>query len=77
MPTKADFDQLVATLGGTSVAGGKLKKEGLSYWNSPNTGATNESGFTAIAGGRRTQDGTFALLLSEGQFWDVNRNGIS
>ena len=27
VPTKADFDQLVATLGGSSVAGGKLKKE--------------------------------------------------
>ena len=52
-PTELDSDQLRTTLGGSVIAAGKLKKEGLTYWNSPNTGASNESGFTAIGGGVR------------------------
>ena len=33
--------------------GGKMKATGTDYWSSPNTGATNESGFNAYAGGYR------------------------
>lgn len=51
VPTQADFNTLATTLGGAAVAGGKMKTVGTAYWNSPNTGATNESGFSAIGVG--------------------------
>jgi hypothetical protein len=66
-----DFTTLQTTLGGASVAGGKMKKEGTSYWISPNTGADNSSGFTALGGGIRLNNGNFATLGSEGYFFDV------
>jgi uncharacterized protein (TIGR02145 family) len=50
IPTKAEYDDLVAHLGGSLVAGGKMKETGNDHWN-VNTGATNESGFTAFGGG--------------------------
>jgi len=51
IPTGEDWYTLIDYLGGEDIAGGKLKKEGTVYWNSPNTDATNESGFSAIEGG--------------------------
>jgi len=78
VPTQADFTQLANYLGGTAVAGGKLKKEGLAYWSSPNTGATNESGFSAIGAGYRTIAGEFADLSYSSRMWSSasNRLGI-
>jgi uncharacterized protein (TIGR02145 family) len=49
--------------------GGKLKEAGTAHWNSPNTGATNESGFTALPGGVRFQEGNFALMAERAWFW--------
>lgn len=48
VPTDAEWTTLEIYLGGSSIAGGKLKS--LTGWLNPNTGATNESGFSAIAG---------------------------
>ena len=41
--------------------GGKLKEAGTAHWNSPNTGATNVSGFTALPAGFRYIGGDFTL----------------
>ena len=71
----ADYDQLTAFLGGKNVAGGKMKAEGLKYWSTPNDGATNESGFTAIAGGERLSNGDFRFLSATANFISLS-NGV-
>ena len=62
VPTDAEWTVLTNYLGGESVAGGKLKEKGTLHWASPNTGATNESRFTALPGGCRRYDGVFIGL---------------
>jgi len=49
--------------------GGKLKEIGIEHWISPNTGATNESGFTALPGGIRDVDGPFRYLGYYAWYW--------
>ena len=51
IPTEAEWTVLIDYLGGDSIAGGSLKDTGFIHWNKPNTGATNVSGFTGLAGG--------------------------
>lgn len=52
LPADAEFVHLVSALGGMfETAGGKLKEAGTAHWKSPNAGATNESGFTALSCG--------------------------
>ena len=75
VPTEADWTELATYLGGASVAGGKMKKEGELYF-SPNTGATNESGFTGLGGGYRAEDnGLFYSYTVEGRFTVTNKRG--
>jgi len=52
LPTDAEFVKLWGFLGGTETDGGKLKETGTDHWASPNTGATNSSGFTALSSGK-------------------------
>jgi uncharacterized protein (TIGR02145 family) len=59
VPTHQEWTDLVHYLGGINSAGGKLKEIGTTHWSFPNTGATNESGFSAIPGGYRNPNGTF------------------
>ncbi len=49
--------------------GGKLKEQGTTHWDAPNTGATNSSGFTALGGGHRGGDGLFADLRIDSYWW--------
>ena len=70
VPSDAEYTVLTDYLGGTSVAGGKMKEEGLEHWNSPNSGATNESGFTGLpAGYRTTSNNGYGDMGYYGYFW--------
>jgi uncharacterized protein (TIGR02145 family) len=71
IPTDAEWTVLTEYLGGNSVAGGKLKETGITHWQSPNIGATNESDFTALPGGYRFIDGTFSNINSWGFWWSA------
>mgnify|MGYP001559157125 CR=1 FL=1 len=63
IPSRNNFITMGTYLGGNTVAGGKLKETGLTYWNTPNTGATNEVGFNGRgAGGRFGDSGNFTNI---------------
>ena len=70
LPSYAEWTELTDYLGET-VAGGKLKETGTTHWNSPNTGATNETGFTALPGGYRSVNGTFYDIGYYGYWWSA------
>ena len=69
--TYVEWTTLITYLGGYLVAKGKLKEKGIANWQSPNTDATNESGFTALPGGYRDFDNTasFGSLGTSGAWW--------
>jgi len=70
LPTESDFGELVSHLGGNTTAGGKMKNAGTSYWQSPNTGADNSSGYNALpAGYRNHTDGVFFGKGMYTYFW--------
>jgi len=74
IPTDAEWSDLTTYLGGESVAGGKMKEAGYTHWRSPNTGATNESGFTALPGGYFTPVGGLNGQSDFGTWWSSTEN---
>ena len=78
LPSRAEWEQLVEYLGGKNVAGGKMKETGTRHWWYPNTGATNESGFTALPGGETisSYDGnwTFGEIENNSFYWSSSTN---
>lgn len=74
LPSKEEWQEMINLLGDANLAGGKLKETGTFYWNSPNSGATNSVGFSAIAGGFRGGDGVFYDLREHGPYWGSANN---
>jgi uncharacterized protein (TIGR02145 family) len=72
IPTDDEWTTLTTYLGGTSDAGGKLKETETTHWTTPNTGATNESGFTALPGGSRGGNGPFSNIGTYGFWWSAS-----
>jgi uncharacterized protein (TIGR02145 family) len=68
IPSDSMWTTLTDYLGGLSLAGGKMKETGVIHWT-PNTGATNSSGFAGLPGGLRNYNGTFSSIGSYGYWW--------
>jgi uncharacterized protein (TIGR02145 family) len=73
LPTDAEWTVLLNNLGGDSTVGANLKETGTTHWAWPNTGATNESGFTALPGGYRYYSGTL-YLTDYAVFWSSSES---
>ena len=78
IPTIAEWQELRTYLGGAEVAGGKMKttgtiEEGTGLWVSPNTAATNESGFSGLPGGLVSYSGDHQALGYYGFWWSSNQ----
>jgi len=83
MPSDSEWKVLEKTLGMSQAQadnydwrgndeGGQLKELGFSNWESPNTGASNSSGFTALPGGFRGNKGVFYSLGKYATFWTTH-----
>jgi uncharacterized protein (TIGR02145 family) len=71
VPSDDEWSKLAKYLGGDSIAGGKLKETNTIHWESPNAGATNKSGFTALPGGYCNYHGSFGDDGYYGNWWSV------
>jgi uncharacterized protein (TIGR02145 family) len=71
LPGDADWAKLTNYLGGPGVAGRKIKSP--TGWVDDNTG-TNESGFTGLPGGYRTENGTFLNFGTIGSWWSATES---
>jgi len=72
VPTDGEWMILEEFLLGQNVAGGKMKVYGQ-FWNPPNTGASNESGFTALPAGLRNENGAYGTYLDRGIWWSATK----
>jgi len=68
--TDEDWTRLTDYLGGVEVAGGKLKEKGTIRWKEPNTGATDETFFSAVPAGYR-----YGYFWAQGTFYELGLNG--
>lgn len=71
VPTNSEWDILINYMGGDSIAGGKLKEKDTTHWESPNAGATNAIGFTALPGGNRVSTGFCMAMGQLGLWWSA------
>ncbi len=69
VPSNEEWDVLAAYLGGTDVAGGRMKEVGTLHWVSPNIGASDINNFRALPGGLRYSDGRFHDFGFGGYWW--------
>jgi len=77
IPTATEYTTLITFLGGTSVAGGKLKEQGFCHWISPNTDATNSSGWAGLPGSEILDTGGNGQPLGNvGAWWTSTETSL-
>ena len=74
VPSYTEFNTLITNLGGYCESGGKLKS--INEWSPPNTGASNSSGFAALPGGDRRDNGIFENIGGRGGWWSTTTNSL-
>lgn len=77
IPTFAEWTTLLNYLGDTLNAGGKLKENCSDNWQIPNVGASNGSGFSALPGGFRSNNGYFGHTGTDGLWWSSSDSAPS
>ena len=77
IPSDAEWTTLATSLGGASVAGGKMKEAGTLNWISPNTEGNNNSGFAGLPGGYRFSNGTFISVGVYGSWWSATETNTT
>ena len=78
VPSIGEWNTLINNLGGDStVVGGRLKEAGTTHWVSPNTGADNSSGFTALPGGSHYTNGAFYFNGKYGWYWSKTESSAT
>jgi len=82
VPTDEEWTVLINFLdpeadGGNNMnrAGAKMKTEGTQYWRSPNTAASNSSGFSGLPGGSRGHLGSYIFIENDGRWWSSTEDG--
>ncbi len=73
VPIDEEWTALLRELG--SIPGAKLKEVGQANWKDNTDNVTNETGFTALPGGYRINNGNFSSAGTQGNFWTTSRNG--
>lgn len=77
IPSNDELTTLFTYLDGELVAGAKLKETGITHWQSPNSGATNSTGWTGLPGGFRDTDGNFYNFNTAGVWWSSTQYDIT
>ena len=78
VPSDKDWDVLVNYLGGSGVAGGKMKEAKTKHWDDTNIGATNLSGFRGLPGGYRYAYGNCDFMDANAYWWTSTKfDGLS
>jgi uncharacterized protein (TIGR02145 family) len=69
LPSDTEWVSMEYGLFGINFAGGYMKERSTRHWLTPNTGADNYSGFTALGAGNRTAGGGFSNLTTITYYW--------
>jgi len=77
IPSDAEWSTMEKSLGGSSVAGGKMKEAGTLHWATPNTEGSNTSNWVGLPGGCRNVNGFFSNVKEAGWWWSSSESNSS